>query len=836
MTTLRKRSHLAALEEKEERSKDIRTANRSKTNKLSRGINNTQFSSSSTKNEDEKTPKRYPSTSHHTSYSVSPCNDNELQQDIFWDPSSPTPARFGKGEKKHAVGRAVEISDIVNRIAPKDEKPASHEVPLLEMWIGDNAIPCTPGVLRARPKKHSFRASDVEDLMKLAKQFDRNMIQDAEQNHGRDLQNFLQDENEDQMESDMHEKVLPSFLGELTGTKKISPFNLKNAGIQEEMQIKNSSQKLVNQEAEADFIALFDGPTQLLSGRQSPNLSKSSLSSPKRNCMLGAETNEVTKKSTCKGGGNFKFNKPPGFGIKPNSYQNATDQCPTKHKTVSSSKPHLNGLEMASKVSSVSTQDFDDDWDSDDLLDDSFLVEITQNPELIATPKVTHCSKQTTECIENDSSMSLMLHNGLTGKESQQCGIDMNPGEFQRKNDACEKVKSRASFMLHRNSQVQVGERSAENIPKQTDFCGSNKPEPQKNLQQQNTYKNETTFNKGSPNTPSKNIHNSQQVKSGKSRASMQSAISSDYGTLKSVKQSVKGQQIRVEVAKQTTSLVDDWNESKFPDEDLIDALDDAFWDDDGDDDLLYQVCDDVEKLIETQGTGLSTNVAPSSAKSSNFHLVTYPNKLKSCPAPSAVRGMSAQSSYAAPENRTQNRTVGNPSNKPPATFNRSNSLPARTTTFGKDSSINATFYLNQKNHNLNVNSNGSVIVPTSVNDNKSNASKYVFTKIRSTSVEPSKVQCCQITGLASGNETNIQSYNKGTVQLHPSSSGITGASQHPSFKRHLSDSVAVTSKGCITNQRTVKCSQEEIERKKREALARLRMRKESSLQNGAPV
>ncbi|KAK6489524.1 ewing's tumor-associated antigen 1-like protein [Huso huso] len=822
MTTWRKRSHLAVLEEKEERSKDTRRANTSKTNKLSRGLNNTQFSSPSTKSEDDKTPKRYPRTSHHTSsYAVSPCNDNELhlQQDIFWDPSSPTLARFGKGEKKRAVnGRAVEISDIVNRIAPKDEKPASHEVPLLEMWIGNNAIPCTPGVLRVRPKKHSFRASDVEDLMKLAKQFDRNMIQDAEQDRGRDLENFFQDENEDQMESDMHEKVL-------------------------------SSQKSVNEEAEADFIALFDGPTQLLSGRLSQNSSKSSLSSPKRNCMFGAETNEVAKKSTCEGGVNFKFNKPPGFEIKPNSYQNETDQCPTKHKTVSLSK-HLNRSEMASKVSSVSTNDFDD-WGSDDLLDDSFLVEITQNPELFASPKGTHGSKQTgvnttqkpqsvsgektKKCIENGRSVSSMLHNDLTGKESQQGGIDMNPGEFQKTNNPCEKVKNRASFMLHRNAQVQAVEKSAENIPKRTDFCGSNKPEPQKNLQQQKAYKYETRFNKGSPNTPSKNIHNSQQVKSGESRASMQNATSSasasTYGTSKSVNQSVKCQQIRVEAPKQTTSLVDDWNESKFPDEVLIDALDDALWDDDGDDDLLYQVCDDMEKLTETQGTGLSTNIAPSSAKSSNFQPVTYPNKLKSCPAPSAVR-----SNYAAPENRIQNRTVGNPSNKPPATFNRSNSLPAKTTTFGKDSSINATFSLNQKNHTLNMNSNPSVFVPPSVNDNKSNASKYVFTKIRSTSVEVSKVQCSQITGLASGNETYMQSYNKGTVKLHPSSSGITGASQHPSFKRQLSDSIVVTSKAFITNKRTVKCSQEEIERKKHEALARRRMRTEASLQNGAPM
>ncbi|XP_041109777.1 ewing's tumor-associated antigen 1 homolog [Polyodon spathula] len=804
------------------------------------------------------TPKRYLRTSHHTSSStVSPCscNDNELhfQQDIFWDPASP-PARFGKGENKLAVsGHAVEISDLVNRIAPKDEKPAGPEVPLLEMWIGDSAIPCTPRVLRAKPKKNSFRSSGVEDLMKLAKQFDRNMIQQGgEQYHDKNLDNIFQHENEDQMESDMHEKGLPP-LGELTGMKKMSSFNSKNAGTQEEIQIKNSSQKSVDQEAEADINALFDAPTQLLSGRLSQNSSKSSFSSPERNGLFGAETNNVAK-STYKGDVNFKFNKTPGFEIKLNSYQNTTEQCAIKHTTVSSSKPPINRAELASKssVSSVSTDDFDDDWSSD-LLDDSFVSEITQNPKLIATPKRTHCCKQTganitqnnqcvsrektNKCIEHGSSVSSMLHSGLTGKESRQHGIDMNPGEFQRKNNAFEKVRNRTTFVLQKNLQVQAGETSVENISKQTAFCASNKPEPQKDLHQQNLYKNETRFNKGSPSTPSKNTHNFQQVQSVKSAGStdktfnQQSATSCDsmYRTSKPVYPHVKCQQVRVEAPKQTTFSVDDCSESRFSDGVLINAVDecDSLWGDVDDDDLFYQVCDDVDKLAEAQSTGLSTNIMSSSVKRNNSQPVTYPNKMKSGPAPSAVRGMSAQSSYAAPENRYQNRSVGNATNKPPATINQANSVP---TTFGNDSPINATSSLNQKTYTLNANSDQSVFVP-SINNNKSDTSKYVFTKLRSTEV--SKEQCSKMTRLASGNITYKQSYDKGTVQSHPSSSGITGASS----KRHLSGSIALTSsKVFVTNHRTVKCSQEEIEKKKQEALARRRMRIQTSLQNGAPV
>uniref|UniRef100_A0A8B9Q775 Uncharacterized protein n=1 Tax=Apteryx owenii TaxID=8824 RepID=A0A8B9Q775_APTOW len=102
-----------------------------------------------------KTPKRSLSRKSRTPTFSSPVNDTDIQQEIFWDPHSPIACRLGNEKKKQITSRcAVEISEIVNRIAPQDEKAAYSGGSLLETWIGEDAIPCTPGVvkLRARTK------------------------------------------------------------------------------------------------------------------------------------------------------------------------------------------------------------------------------------------------------------------------------------------------------------------------------------------------------------------------------------------------------------------------------------------------------------------------------------------------------------------------------------------------------------------------------------------------------------------------------------------------------------------------------------------------------------
>ncbi|XP_077425877.1 ewing's tumor-associated antigen 1 isoform X2 [Vanacampus margaritifer] len=100
-------------------------------------------------------------------------HDLDAHHEIIWDATSPQ--RLGKRAKKHAAG-AVSISDIVSRIAPEHGRPEVSE-PTLQQWIGDSAgIPCTPDIGRPKSRRKSPRSNDVDHLLRLAKQFDLNLL------------------------------------------------------------------------------------------------------------------------------------------------------------------------------------------------------------------------------------------------------------------------------------------------------------------------------------------------------------------------------------------------------------------------------------------------------------------------------------------------------------------------------------------------------------------------------------------------------------------------------------------------------------------------------------
>ncbi|KAI7805297.1 ewing's tumor-associated antigen 1 [Triplophysa rosa] len=204
---------------------------------------------------DFTTPKRRPRIRFNGCYRGDSPNETETLQDIIWDPNSPTQNFNGKG----ANGRVIEISEIVNRIAPKVDGPKEGDSVL--QWIGDNAIPCTPEVKQPRVRRISSRQSNVEDLMKLAKQFDINMTR--------------QDKERQQNATEV------------------------------------------------------DGPTQHLSGRLSP---------PSVNC-----TPE----------------------IRPDPSESGSCSSAVRNAPVNAPKATVKGC--------------DDDWENDDLLNDSFVLEINQN-------------------------------------------------------------------------------------------------------------------------------------------------------------------------------------------------------------------------------------------------------------------------------------------------------------------------------------------------------------------------------------------------------------------------------------------------------------------------
>lgn len=282
---------------------------------------------------DFTTPKRRPRIRFNGCCSGESPNETETLQDIIWDPNSPTQNFNGKGVN----GKVIEISEIVNRIAPKVERPKEGDSVL--QWIGDNAIPCTPEVRQPRVRKISARQSNVEDLMKLAKQFDINMTrQDKErqQNATEEMNKLNKAKSDRTVRTELKLPSVPVKTGVSAGLSQ------------------------ARQEEEA-LQALFDGPTQHLSGRLSP---------PSVSCTPETRPNPVAL-------------------FEPGTSSPAVRNAPVD-------APKATGM------------DFDDDWENDDLLSNSFVLEMTQNPvpsnaaqkQSIAQP---NCSSRNSNIAANPS-------------------------------------------------------------------------------------------------------------------------------------------------------------------------------------------------------------------------------------------------------------------------------------------------------------------------------------------------------------------------------------------------------------------------------------------------
>ncbi|KAF6728178.1 Ewing's tumor-associated antigen 1 [Oryzias melastigma] len=213
-----------------------------------------------------------------------------MSQDIFWDCTSPPPAGSG-----HRNGRGVEISDIVSRIAPKKSK--GKESPLLQ-WIDDGALSHTPEIPKTRARKKSARRSSVENLLKLARQFDENMQRDGEALD----------------EDGLHQAA------------------------------NTTDRDLKKDQTEAELQALFDCSTQAVSGRLSEVFSQDAKEHPAGSADSG------TVRQT-----------------------GADDHW----------------------------DDFEDDWENDDLLNDSLVLKLTEDPkEPLGLPPASTGSRRSCGALE----------------------------------------------------------------------------------------------------------------------------------------------------------------------------------------------------------------------------------------------------------------------------------------------------------------------------------------------------------------------------------------------------------------------------------------------------
>uniref|UniRef100_A0ABM5FP30 Ewing's tumor-associated antigen 1 isoform X3 n=1 Tax=Pogona vitticeps TaxID=103695 RepID=A0ABM5FP30_9SAUR len=802
-----------------------------------------------------KTPKRRQARRTCLPTFSSPVNENDGQQEIFWDPHSPIAHQLDNGRRKHTVrhGCTVEISEIVNRIAPQDNKPACYEGNLLGLWIGDDAIPCTPGItkVRSRTKVNGARGLQLknkeEELMKLAKQFDKNLteaIQDQDTScHSIDhvapeTEMSIECEDEAQRENQRQ------FLEEHLPTNVTVPCGVIEESSRRLGHCENSNQEPIDLDAEGALNELFDGPTQACSDPLSQGLSNCSSNSSFLQNQNIVRQDECASDQVTSAAGAGTRDAPQGQdstaalteSVAPFPAKKAEVPSEQAAPSVVSSKAEL---AASSKLERIVGDDFDD-WG-----DDSFLMQITQNPELISTPEnVFPCSDDSAKMRER--TRDAVQGRGLNSFENvaasltlpkQSIGIDkMNdvPLEFEKS------VSKNSSNKISGYNTVLVQ-------PKSQSI--------QQNFTQLKCPAKTNSSEKGAlPIVLHPNLPKTQTRKYGSNPVNIYcqlptSSASITVRGLKSTTDAISSDLLKPrEAPKKTVFVFDNWNEPKFPDEvlDFYCESDNLWGVNCDDDDLLYQVCDDVEKNTQSQQAVEKNEkakwvVEPPSILEAGPCPTVPDQGLSHCPqaqkthlgrktfsldAPAVVATMLKKEHPPHPAVKQPSKSESTRS--VPEKWCRSHSVPE-----GDLSSRTGSPMLSNGHPNVNNGKwqnglchEGKVEKGSLINQMIAVKSNYVFRKTgqsRALALDHENRSLGTLSGTHLG---LLESRNTSNVPLQTTVQTNT----KPPFKRHLSDSFAQFE----AEQRSRRCSQEEITRKKQEALERRKWKMEALLKNTA--
>ncbi|XP_075060021.1 ewing's tumor-associated antigen 1 [Mixophyes fleayi] len=772
---------------------------------------------------DKTTPQRLSKCKPWTSAVNSPSNDAEQQQEIFWDPHSPAPFKLDNGKRKQAASKCtVDISDIVNRIAPKDEKPANSDAAYLGVWIGDDAIPCTPVVSRPRTKmKRSRILRTEEELMKLAKQLDRNLIEHRDQ-HVEVLidsadavinMGTLKNSEDDSFLEDIPEE--DDILLELQSVSQSSNIDALP---------KNSSQKSVDQDAEAALNAIFDSSTQKYSGRLSQGLSDVSTSSllevpvDARTCIEKDSLHNKVQQS---------YEKNTNSNLCSSITRLNANVC--SKQNIAKEKETFPSSDMVQSVSS-SQDDFEDDWGTDILDDDSFMMQITQNPSLIATPK-----------------------NNLHPDKPCHTNLDVAGGKVTAKSTATSSTSNKFNPFHSVPRKVNEGDGKANDLRRTEMTNGRNVAKSFSATKLHMSPK--SPINLGAQMTKNSNINLARETfPSNMCELSKSSSLTNNFSLKSSTFQEGKNQPVKKSVSQTHAVSVnkdavqhDEWNDPKFSDE-VLDMFceSDSLWEGkEDDDDLLYQVCDDVERLTQIQvtdeGNRKKENVLVASSSSKMF-TKTGVNASVSSELNKNVTHVTAIAPCVSNKFRGNAEHLIKTGNKgvSPATVSGNCSNSYQTSSFLRTNQTSLMFQRSNsvpsevvcKKPMLNESRSQTLIKPQTATSNAA-PSKYSFTRIK-----PSQVTSAPTKHSVTGNESSfsLQDVSESKTIRSTLMQSSTRPSQQPLLKRHLSESTFQSSKVCVSEDRNKKCSMEEIERKKQEALARRKMRVRACSNDSAPT
>lgn len=528
-------------------------------------------------------------------------NDPDGLNDIFWDQNSPMTKQLGKGRKKKIYNTdSDEISHIVNCIAPQDEKPTTDS--MLGVWIGETAIPCTPHVAKGKSRAKISctklkTQNQEEELMKLAKQFDKNMEElDVIQEQNKRNHDFIQMISEAETLNNYKDNVQMQLLHEIVPEidngiiKKPMKETTKVSVVNDQYH----SQKPFDQNAEAAFNAIFDGSTQKCSGQLSQDLSdalwstvnttfgkKSALKEEK---IISNET-QVTEK--------LRNKSPTSL-----SHQIDTPGMTKSYVTSSTKEP-----EAFNKHTDVfTTGDFEDEWENL-LNNEPFVTQNVERSELFSAP----------ETVQRVDQKDICIFNSKNGKSNSRMNISLD-ADFRDS-----KILD-VSSNIHTNELIDA---------RKYRFLPNSNGKPNKLQSIGNKVKFEKSFNKiiqgktqdsavASDPTKVKEVIQTKfisNVNTSQKKSTLNTGYSNEQKNKSVFNQSFKTpanivpfDSAALDIADQTNgsntdSFSDDWNDPSFANE-IVKAchrLENTWEDDDVEDDLLYQACDDIERLTQQQ-------------------------------------------------------------------------------------------------------------------------------------------------------------------------------------------------------------------------------------------
>lgn len=453
-----------------------------------------------------------------------------------------------------------------------------------------------------------------EELMKLAKQFDKNMeeldvIQEQNRRNHDLIQMISEAETLNNSRDNVQMQLLHDIVPEIDNAMIKKPVKENRIFVVNDQ---NSSQKPFDQNAEAAFIAIFDGSTQKCSGQLSQDLSDAFLNTSsttfgKKNALK--EENIITNETLVT---EKLLNKTQG------SLSHQVDNPGMTKSYVTSCTKEPGAFNKHSNT--FTTSDFEDDWENL-LSNEPFVMQNIEMSELFAVPETAQITDQKEICTfnsKNGKSKSGMNTNldtrlrdskilqDLPSKTWNSELTDAAKYRFSPKpNDKPNKLSSTGNKVKLEKSFNTIVQDKIQDCAVASNLAKVNEDTHIKFTSNVNASEKKFTLNPGCSNEQkNKSIFN----QSLKAPTNVEPLGSSTLGNKTSV---CNPNQTNVSKLR---SFFDDWNDTSFTNE-IVKAchhLENTWEADDVDDDLLYQACDDIERLTQEQDIRVDSKTSES--------------------------------------------------------------------------------------------------------------------------------------------------------------------------------------------------------------------------------